>query len=175
MSDIAANKDRILRVISAICTDGFAAGWRPSRRGYEVRERFYFDTSRRMQVIADSQEAFVIHIETRRVDDKTGPQTLPDACDWPLNAIVEFAQQLDDDEVANLPEPQIRRQAVKTMSDILDAIDSGEWTTVAGTRYRAITNVDNDPEHEAIVILTDGADPMDDKWGAERFLEQGRE
>ena len=174
MTDLAATKDRILRVISAICTDGFAAGWRPSRRGYETRERFYFDTSRRMQVIADSQEAFVIHIETRRVDGDAGPMTLPDACEWSVNDIVEFAQQLDDEEVTDLPAPQIRRQAVKTMSDILDAIDNGEWTTVAGTRYRAITNIDNDPEHEVIIILTDGSDPMDDKWGAERFLEQGR-
>lgn len=175
MTDLAATKDRILRVISAICTDGFAAGWRPSRRGYEVRERFYFDTSRRMQVISDSPETFAIHIETRRIDDKTGPQTLPDACDWPLNAIVEFAQQLDDEEVADLPAPQLRRQAVKTMSDMLDAIDNGEWTTVAGTRYRVVTNTSNDPEYEEIIILTGGEDPMDDKWGAERFLEQGRD
>lgn len=174
MTDIAATKDRILRVISAICTDGFAAGWRPSRRGYEVRERFYFDTSRRMQIITDSQEAFAINIETRRIDDKTRLQSLPNTCDWPLNAIVEFAQQLDDDEVANLPEPQIRRKAVKTMSDMLDAIDNGEWTTVAGTRYRAVTNTSDDPEHEDIIIVTGGDDPMDDKWGAERFLEQGR-
>ena len=175
MTDLAATKDRILRVISAICTDGFAAGWRPSRRGYEVRERFYFDTSRRMQVIAESSEAFAIHIETRRIDDKTGPQTLPDACDWPLNAIVEFAQQLDDEEVADLPAPQLRRQAVKTMSDMLDAIDNGEWTTVAGTRYRVVTNTSNNPEYEEIIILTGGEDPMDDKWGGERFLEQGRD
>ena len=174
MTDLAATKDRILRVISAICTDGFAAGWRPSRRGYEVRERFYFDTSRRMQVISDSPETFAIHIETRRIDGDTGPMTLPDACDWPLNGIVEFAQQLDDEEVASLPPPQIRRKAVKTMSDMLDAIDNGEWTMVAGTRYRAVTNVDNDPEYEEIIILTGGDDPMEDKWGAERFLEQGR-
>ena len=174
MTDIAATKDRILRVISAICTDGFAAGWRPSRRGYEVRERFYFDTSRRMQVVTESPETFAIHIETRRVDGTGGPMTLPDACDWPLNGIVEFAQQLDDEEVASLPPPQIRRKAVKTMSDMLDAIDNGEWTMVAGTRYRAVTNVDNDPEYEEIIILTGGDDPMEDKWGAERFLEQGR-
>ena len=175
MTDIAATKDRILRVISAICTDGFAAGWRPSRRGYEIRERFYFDTSRRMQVMTESPETFAIHIETRRVDGDGGPMTLPDVCDWPLNGIVEFAQQLDDEEVADLPAPQIRRKAVKTMSDILDAIDDGEWTTVAGTRYRAVTNAANDPEHEEIIILTGGDDPMDDKWGAERFLEQGRD
>ena len=174
MTDIQTTKDRILRVISAICTDGFSAGWRPSRRGYEIRERFYFDTSRRMQVMTESAETFVIHIETRRIDGATGPMTLPDVCDWPLNAIVEFAQQLDDEEVANLPAPQIRRRAVKTMSDMLDAIDNGEWTTVAGTRYRAVTNANNDPEYEDIVILTGGDDPMDDKWGAERFLEQGR-
>ena len=175
MTDIQTTKDRILRVISAICTDGFSAGWRPSRRGYEIRERFYFDTSRRMQVMTESAETFVIHIETRRIDGDTGPMTLPDVCDWPLNAIVEFAQQLDDEEVANLPAPQIRRRAVKTMSDMLGAIDNGEWTTVAGTRYRAVTNANNDPEYEDIVILTGGDDPMDDKWGAERFLEQGRE
>jgi len=175
MTDIQNTKDRILRVISAICTDGFSAGWRPSRRGYEIRERFYFDTSRRMQVMTESPETFVIHIETRRIDGDTGPMTLPDVCDWPLNAIVEFAQQLDDEEVADLPAPQIRRRAVKTMSDMLDAIDNGEWTTVAGTRYRAVTNTNNDPEYEDIVILTGGDDPMDDKWGAERFLEQGRE
>ena len=174
MTDLTATKDRILRLVSAICTDGFDAGWRPSRRGYEVRERFYFDTSRRMQAITGDTETFVIHIETRRIDDQTGPQTLPDACDWPLNAIVEFAQQLDDDEVASLPVPQIRRQAVKTMSDILDAIDNGEWTMVAGTRYRAVTNADNNPEYEEIIILTCGEDPIEDKWGAERFLEQGR-
>lgn len=174
MTDIQATKDRILRVISAICTDGFTAGWRPSRRGYEVRERFYFDTSRRMQVVTESPETFAFHIETRRVDGGSGPMTLPDACDWPLNGIVEFAQQLDDEEVADLPAPQIRRKAVKTMSDMLDAIDNGEWTTVAGTRYRAVTNATNDPEHEEIIILTGGDDPMDDKWGAERFLEQGR-
>ena len=174
MTDIQTTKDRILRVISAICTDGFAAGWRPSRRGYEVRERFYFDTSRRMQVVTESPETFAIHIETRRVDGTGGPMTLPDACDWPLNGIVEFAQQLDDEEVADLPAPQLRRRAVKTMSHILDIIDSGAWTTVAGTRYRAVTNNNNDPEYEEIIILTGGDDPMDDKWGAERFLEQGR-
>ena len=127
-----------------------------------------------MQVITDSPETFAIHIETRRIDGDTGPMTLPDACDWPLNGIVEFAQQLDDEEVASLPPPQIRRKAVKTMSDMLDAIDNGEWTMVAGTRYRAVTNVDNDPEYEEIIILTGGDDPMEDKWGAERFLEQGR-
>ena len=175
MTDIAATKDRILRVISAICTDGFAAGWRPARRGFETRERFYFDTSRRMQVITESPETFAIHIETRRIDGDAGPMTLPDACDWPLNGIVEFAQQLDDEEVADLRAPQIRRKAVKTMSDMLDAIDSGEWTTVAGTRYRAVTNTANDPEYEEIIIVTGGDDPMDDKWGAERFLEQGRD
>jgi len=175
MTDIQATKDRILRVISAICTEGFSAGWRPSRRGYETRERFYFDTSRRIQVLTDSPETFAIHIETRRVDGESGPMTLSDACDWSLNDIVEFIQQLDDEEVADLPAPQPRRRAVKTMSHILDIIDSGAWTTVAGTRYRAVTNVSNDPEHEAIIILTGGDDHMDDKWGAERFLEQGRE
>lgn len=174
MTDLTVTKDRILRVISAICTEGFTADWRPSRRGYETRERFYFDTSRRMQVLTDSPETFAIHIETRRVDGDTGPQTLPDACDWSLNDIVEFAQQLDEDEVAALPAPQPRRRAVKTMSHILDIIDSGAWTTVAGTRYRAMTNKNDDPEHEAIIIVTGGDDPMDDKWGAERFLEQGR-
>ena len=45
MTDIQATKDRILRVISAICIAGFDAGWRPSRRGFEVRERFFFDDS----------------------------------------------------------------------------------------------------------------------------------
>lgn len=175
MTDIATTKDRILRVISAICTDGFTAGWQPSRRGFETRERFFFDSSLRMQKMTDCAETFAIHIEIQRVDGTPASKNLPDACDWSLNAIVEFAQQLDDDEVADLPAPQIRRKAVKTMSDMLDAIDNGEWTTVAGTRYRAVINTANDPEHEEIIIVTDGDDPMDDKWGAERFLEQGRE
>lgn len=174
MTDIAATKDRILRVISAICIAGFDAGWRPSRRGFEVRERFFFDDSVRMQVMTESPETFAIQIETRRIDDKTGSQTLPDACDWPLNAIVEFIQQLDDEEVEDLPAPKTFLRPVQTMSQILDSIDNGEWTTVAGTRYRAVTNVNSDPEFEDIIILTGGDDPMDDKWGAERFLEQGR-
>lgn len=174
MTDITVTKDRILRVISAICTDGFAAGWRPSRRGFETRERFFFDSSARMQTMTNSPETFAIHIEMRRADGKSSSKTLPDACDWTVNDIVEFAQQLEDHEVAHLPEPQIRRQAVRAMSGLLDAIDDGEWTMIAGTSYRAVTNVENDPEHEDIIILVQRDDPNADKWGAERFLEQGR-
>lgn len=174
MTDIQSTKDRILRVISAICTNGYSAGWRPSRRGFETRERFFFDTSARMQAITDDAETFAIHIEIRRADGQPSSKTLPDACDWGLNGIVEFIQQLDEEEVSHLPPAQPARRAVQLMSQILDSIDSGEWLSVGGTRYRAVTNVENDPEYQDIVILTGSADPMDDKWGAERFLEQGR-
>ncbi|AXK43812.1 hypothetical protein [Erythrobacter aureus] len=174
MTDIQPAKDRILRVVSAICTDGFTAGWRPARRGFETRERLYFDNSERMQVMTESPEAFAIHIETRRIDDNSGPRTLPDACDWSINDLVEFAQQLDDEEVKDLPAAQTGLRPVQTMAAILDGIDDGEWHTIAGIRYRAVSNAGNDPEYEDIVILTKGNEPMDDKWSAETFLEMGR-
>lgn len=175
MTDLTAAKDRILRVVTAICSEGFVTAWRAGSRGYEFREHFYFDTSLRLQVISQNPETFAMHVETRRIADKNGPKTLPDACDWSLHSIVDFIQQLDDEEVAHLPQPQPRRKAVKLMTAILDTIDDGSWHSIGGTRYRAVTNAAGDPEYRDIIILTHKADSFDDKWGAETFLEQGRD
>ena len=174
MTDTEATKNRILRVLSAICTDGFTAGWRPTQRGFEMRERFFFDSSVRMQKMTGDAETFAIHIQMRHVDGSEAPSASPSPCDWPLYGLVDYIQHLDDDEVVDLPEIQTGRQAVGTMTKMLHAIDDGTWTTVAGTRYRAVTNEDDDPEHGLIIVLTDKVDSLDDQWGAERFLEQGR-
>ena len=174
MTDVESAKDRILRVISAICTDGFTAGWRPTRRGFEMRERFFFDSSVRMQKMTGDAETFAIHIQMRRADGSEAPSASPSPCDWPLYGLVDYIQHLAEEELADLPEPQLRRKAVRTMGAMLDAIDNGTWTTIAGTRYRTVTNTENDPEHGPIIVLTDKPDSLDDQWGAERFLEQGR-
>ena len=176
MADNQTAKDRILRVISAICTDGFTSSWIQGSRGYESRDHFYFDKSTRMQILSGSPEAFVMHVETRRTNanDKASPKTLPDSCDWSLQDIVDYIQQLDDDDIDNLPQPQMSNKSVRLMSNILDTIDYGTWHTISGTSYQAVENVENDPEYQDIVILTDRSNPFDDQWGAERFFEQGR-
>ena len=175
MTDIQASKDHILRVISAICTTGFTTKWQPNRRRFELRERFFFDSSVRMQKMTDDAEVFAMEVQTRRLDGGQASGTLPVPCDWSLGSIVSYIQELDEDEVADLPPAQMSLRPVQLMARILETIDDGQWHAAAGQTYRAITNADDNPEFQDIIIVMGcGDDEIAAKWSGDDFLRQGR-
>ena len=175
MTDIAATKDRILRVISAMCTTGFITKWQPNRSRFEIRERFFFDDSVRMQKMTDDAEVFAMEVQTRRLDGGKTTETLPSPCDWSLNSIVSYIQELDEDEVGSLPPAQMNLRPVQTMARILETNDDGQWQPAAGQTYRAITNSDGNPEYQDIIIVMGcGDDAIAAKWSGDDFLRQGR-
>ena len=177
MTQHAAMKDRILRVITAILQPaGFTTQWFPSsRRGFETRETFRFDSSDRMKAITGDDSTFVLHIETRRATSGTAFSSLPDACDWTLDQLVDWNQELEEADIADLPEADLSLEPVRLMSRILDTADDYPNTApvdIGASKWHAGYASDPEANRPIILVMTQGR--VEEKWGAETFLSRKR-
>lgn len=174
MTKNAAMKDRILKVMTAILQpEGFTTQWYASgRRGIEMRETFRFDTSERMQAIAGDSSAFVHHIESRRTETKALFTSLPDNCDWRIDELVDWIQDLEEADVTGLPDADLSLEPVRLMGLILDTADDDriKRVEVGFQRWRADYASAYDAPRPIILVMVRG--PVDDKWGAETFLQR---
>lgn len=168
-------KDRILRVLTAISTTGFTSSWiASSRRGFEVRESFRFDSTARMQQMTGDRETLVMDVETRRAaGGQPMKSSLPQPTDWSLHDLVQWIQSLSGAETDNLPAPQDRIEPVRRMREILDTIGTEDSVHIGFADYSAHL-ADDSGEYEPIVLVNRAPSLTDDKWGAENFLLMGR-
>jgi len=175
--DIEMLKTRILKVISAICNDGFTTKWLAGARNYESRETFRITDDARLAAVTGEEENFVLHVEMRKADDhdkKTA--TRPDCCDWSLGDLVDWIQALDEDDTADLAPANMSLTPVAKMRDILATIGSDENNIIqaGGYAYRAIETNDDTGENQPIAVIARTDDAIANKWSAESFVMQGR-
>lgn len=171
-------KDRILRVITAILQpEGFTTQWYSSgRRSFEMRETFCFDASERLKAITGDDQSLVHKVSIRRVDTTQETGAMPEPCDWCIDDIVNWIQDLEEVDVADLPAADMELAPVRLMSRILDTADkyndSPAPTPVRVGRVEWAAGYASDANAARPIILCMVHGPVDNKWGAEEFLSQ---
>jgi hypothetical protein len=141
-------RQRILALFTTLANDKpVVSDWNMGQRNVEYRDVFALLNNSYTQAVCGGT-ALTLRIDNR----KDGQVTLgrAEACSWSIDALVDYAQNMTEEEAAQLDAPCERRGAVQKLAKLLDegkACVNGKnysclWADVEdlGERYAVHTN-----------------------------------